>query len=146
MTYLVDANVLVYSTNRGFSAHATAYDWLSAKLAGPVRTAALPWPSVLTFLRVTTNPRLFRSPLTSADSWRRVEHWMAAPAAWVPVPGPNHQAILGEIVAQVSATGNLTADAHLAALARENGLTVASADSDFAKFPGLKWINPLAGD
>jgi hypothetical protein len=104
----------------------------------------LPWPSLLAFLRLVTNPRMYSPPATAADAWQRIEDWLARPAAWVPVPGSRHQQVLGGIVRECRPTGNLVPDAHLAALALEHGLTVVSTDTDFAKFPGLTWLNPVS--
>ncbi|MGD0606677.1 MAG: PIN domain-containing protein, partial [Streptosporangiaceae bacterium] len=68
------------------------------------------------------------------------------PAVWIPVPGPRHQQILGEIFSDRHPAANLVPDAHLAALAREHGLTLVSTDTDFAGFPGITWLNPVVGE
>jgi uncharacterized protein len=140
--YLVDANILIYSTDPGSEHHHAARDWLDTSTAGPPRSVGLPWPSLLAYLRLVTNPRMYSSPASPSDAWQRIEDWLTRPASWVPIPGPHHQRVLGEIVQASQATGNLVPDAHLAALAREHGLSVVSADSDFARFTGVTWLNP----
>ncbi|MBO0802091.1 MAG: PIN domain-containing protein [Nocardiopsaceae bacterium] len=140
--YLVDANILVYSTDAASEHHDAARDWLDEQTAGLPRSVGLPWPSLLAYLRLVTNPRMYAPPADAADAWQRVEDWLSRPATWIPAPGEGHQKALGEIVASARPTGNLVPDAHLAALAREHGLTVASTDSDFAKFNGVPWLNP----
>ena len=88
-----------------------------------------------------------RSPLTAsvapATAWERVNEWLAAPVAWVPQPGPRYQEIVGDLIQTHQVRGNLIPDAALAALAIEHGVTLASTDTDFARFRGLRWENPL---
>jgi len=81
-----------------------------------------------------------------AEAWQRVEEWLARPGAWIPAPGSRHRPLLGEIIENVGPTGNLVPDAHLAALAREHGLTIVSADTDFGKFRDVAWLNPVTGE
>jgi len=144
--YLVDANILVYATDEDSEHHNAARDWLDEHTAGVAKSVGLPWPTLLAYLRLVTNPRIYSPPATFADAWQRVEDWLTRPAAWIPVPGPRHQQILGEIVQEYHPTGNLVPDAHLAALAREHGLTLVSTDTDFARFSGITWLNPVAGE
>jgi uncharacterized protein len=144
--YLVDANILVYATDPGSEHHATARDWLDEQTAGLPRSVGLPWPSLLAYLRLVTNPRMYSPPADAIAAWQRIQDWLSRPASWVPVPGPRHREVLGEIVQGCRPTGNLVPDAHLAALAREHGLTVVSTDSDFAKFSGIAWFNPVAAE
>ena len=141
--YLIDANILVYSTDEGSEHHDVARDWLDERTAGVPRSVGLPWPSLLAYLRLVTNPRMYSPPATSAEAWQRVEEWLSRPAAWIPVPGPRHREILGAIIEASHPAGNLVPDAHLAALAQEHGLTVVSTDTDFARFPGVTWLNPV---
>lgn len=83
-------------------------------------------------------------PLTADDAWQLVEDWLSADLAWVPVPTPRHRSVLRELVSTHQLTANLVMDGHLAALAIEHGVAVYSADSDFARFPDVRWHNPLA--
>jgi toxin-antitoxin system PIN domain toxin len=143
VTYLVDANMLVYATDANSRHNESARTWLDDQLAGHPQTVALPWPTLLSYLRVITSHRVFPNALRAEQAWSQIDDWLDRRAAWVPVPGPRHALLLRELVTTATATGNLVAVAHLAALAQENGLSVVSADTDFAKFPGIKWINPL---
>lgn len=140
---LVDANLLVYAVVEEMPDNARAARWLEERLNG-VDRMGIPWPSLVAFLRVVTNSRVFRAPMDSATAWRQVEAWIACPIVWIPNPTPRHVEIFGKLVTDARATGNLVHDAHLAALALEHGLTVASTDGDFARFSGVRWVNPLA--
>lgn len=142
--YLVDANILVYSADAASDHHEAARDWLDECTAGVPRSVGLPWPSLLAFYRLVTNPRIYSPPATAADAWERIEEWLSRPAAWIPVPGPRHREVLGHIVRECRPSANLVPDAHVAALALEHGLTVVSTDTDFARFPGLAWLDPVS--
>lgn len=139
---LVDANLLLYARDTASSAHPVARDWLEGRLNGSVRVG-LPWQSLVAFVRISTHPRAYERPLEPAEAWRQVEDWLAAPAAWVPAPAGDHATVLGDLVARYGLRGNLVSDAHLAALAIEHGLHLFSADTDFARFTELRWVNPL---
>lgn len=140
---LVDANLLVYAHVRGSREHERARSWLDAQLSGDTRVG-LPWPSLLAFLRLVTNPRVFARPEPIGTAWRQVEAWLGAETAWIPAPTERHAQVLGALLAAANAEANLVPDAHLAALAIEHGLTVCSSDGDFARFRGLRWKNPLS--
>lgn len=144
MTYLLDVNVLVYAYDADFARHDTARAWVESAMNGPPRTVGLPWPTVLGYLRIVTNRRIYDRPASAAQAWDRVEEWLELPSCWIPEPGPRHRTNLGELISAVGATGGVVPDAHLAALARDHGLTVISTDSDFAKYPGVRWEDPLA--
>ena len=139
---LVDANLLIYAHVSTFSQHEVARAWLDERLNG-VAPVGLPWPSLLAFLRLTTNPRVFERPESMPDAWRQALAWLAAERAWIPQPTERHREILGELLAAPGVHANLVQDAHLAALAIEHGLILCSTDGDFARFPGLRWENPL---
>lgn len=140
---LVDANLLLYAANQAAPEHERAREWLDAQLNGTV-AVGLPWPSLLAFVRLATNPVVVRHPVTAAGAWRVVEEWLACEPAWVPSPGSAHQGLVGDFLKAPWMTSRLVPDAHLAALAIEHGLVLQSTDGDFARFPGLKWENPLA--
>lgn len=140
---LVDANLLLYARVRTFSQHASAHAWLDARLSGTARVG-LPWPSLLAFLRIVTNPRAFERPESMTSAWKQVQAWLDVGVVWVPSPTPSHRSVLDELLATPGTQGNLVPDAHLAALAIEHGLTLCSTDADFARFRGLRWENPLA--
>ena len=103
----------------------------------------LPWPSILAFLRLVGNPRLFERPVPLADSWQQVRTWLSAAPAWIPTTTDRHADVLEQLMPEVNRP-DLVPDAHLAALAIEHGLTVCSTDGDFARFPNVRWENPLA--
>lgn len=140
---LVDVNILIYATNSESEHHLPGRDWLDAQLSGSTRVG-LPWASLLAFLRIATNPRAFRSPLTMADAWRQVTSWLSAETTWIPEPTERHAEVISKLLELPGVIGNLVPDAHLAAIAIEHGLTLCSTDGDFARFPGLAWHNPLA--
>jgi uncharacterized protein len=142
--YLVDVNILLYAVNEDASRHRSANEWLSTAFGGPPQSVGLPWPTLLGFVRVITNPRVYPTPIPIAQAWELVEGWLDLAATWIPAAGPRHRQILTVLIDSVRPTANLLPDTHLAALAIEHGLTVVSADSDFAKFDGLNWVNPTS--
>ena len=103
----------------------------------------IPWPTILAFLRLSTNPRAMRHPLAIAAAWDVARGWLDRPNVRVPVPTERHAEILGRVLVAGRASGNHTTDAHLAALAIEWSLELLSADRDFARYPGLRWRDPL---
>jgi uncharacterized protein len=140
---LVDANLLVYAHVSSAAQHRAAHRWLDGKLNGRSQVA-LPWPSLLAFVRLVSNPRVFASPLSVGAAWKQVDSWLDVAVVWVPGPTERHREILRSLLASADFRSNLVPDAHLAALAIEHGLTLCSTDGDFARFPGLRWENPLA--
>ena len=140
---LIDANLLLYAVHQRAAQHEAAAAWLTEQLNGP-RRVGLPWQSLGAFLRISTHPRAFERPLEPGVAWERVTDWLAARAAWIPGPGPDHALLLGELVVRHDARGNLLPDTMLASLALEHGLTVCSTDTDFARFTEVRWTNPLA--
>ena len=140
---LVDANLLIFATNVDAPEHQGAKRWLDEQLSGPTRVG-LPWPSLLAFLRIATNASALRHPLTAMVAWQQVLTWLRPEVVWIPVPGDRHVEIAGRFFEDQFMSSRLVSDAHLAALAIEHGLTLCSTDGDFAKFPGLRWENPLA--
>ncbi len=140
---LVDANLLIYAHINTCPEHAAARGWLNQQINGSA-PVGLPWLSLLAFLRISTNPRVHAIPATIEEACLQVEEWLALDAVWTPQPGDRHATLLMALLrAAPRVTRDLTSDAHLAALAIEHGLTLCSADSDFARFPALRWTNPL---
>ncbi|HEU0190601.1 MAG TPA: TA system VapC family ribonuclease toxin [Mycobacterium sp.] len=139
---LLDANILIYAVDEHATQHRVAAEWLTHQLNGP-RRVGLPWQSVAAFLRITTHPRVFPRPLAPATAYARVTDWLDAPVTWIPQPGAEYNRILGELILTYDVGGNLVPDAMLAALAIEHGVTLCSADTDFARFKELRWENPL---
>jgi toxin-antitoxin system PIN domain toxin len=99
---------------------------------------------MLAFLRLVTNPRVFENPESTRDAWRQVVDWLNCENVWVPQPTDRHRELFGELLTLPGIQANLVPDAHMAALALEHGLTLCSTDGDFARFPGLRWLNPIA--
>lgn len=141
---LVDANLLVFGHVSSFAQHESARIWLDEKLNGTA-PVGLPWASLLAFLRLVTNPRIFDRPEPMAAAWRQVHDWLNQEPVWIPQPADHHARLLGELLAAPGVHGNLVPDAHLAALALEHGLVLCSTDGDFARFPGLRWQDPITG-
>jgi len=140
---LVDANLLVYAHVRSMPQHAAARGWLDARLNGTAQVG-LPWPSLLGFARLVSNPRVFEEPTTIMAAWQQIESWLDCAAVWIPLPTERHREVLGPLLRSTAGRSNLVPDAHLAALAIEHGLILCSTDGDFARFPDVRWENPLA--
>jgi toxin-antitoxin system PIN domain toxin len=141
---LVDANLVLWAHHRAFPAHEHARGWWAETLS-TVPLVGIPWPTTLAFLRISTHPRALERPIELGRAWQVVQGWLARPNVHVPVPTDRHGQLLGELLLGARATGNHTSDAHLAALAVEWGLELCSADHDFARYPGLRWRDPLSG-
>lgn len=139
---LIDVNLLLYATNAYAPQYVVAREWLDRQLNESMRVG-LPWASLLGFLRMVTNARIVKQPLPMANAWKQVLQWLECDPVWVPAPTERHVEVLARLLAEPGVHGNLVSDAHLAALAIEHGLTLCSTDGDFARFPGLKWLNPL---
>lgn len=141
---LPDVNVLLYAVNSSSDQHAVALRALRRGLDDP-RGIAFAWVALLAFLRLATRRGIFPRPLSIEDSLRVIEHWLGHPQARVIHPGDRHAEILGRLLKAAGTAGNLTTDAHLAALAMEHGATIVSFDRDFARFEGVRWALPSAG-
>jgi len=139
---LIDANLLIYAHFTIFPQHARTREWLDTQLSNHVRVG-MPWDSLLAFLRITTNRRSFSNALSIDGAWKQVRGWLDQPSVWIPEPTAQHAEILGELLLESRAAGDLVPDVHLAALAIEHGLTLCTNDRDFARFPKLRWMNPL---
>ena len=140
---LADVNLLVYAYDQGSPQHPRARDWLRERLSGG-ETFAFAWVVLLAFVRLVTNPRVFTDPMSMGEALDLVDAWLAQPCATVLHPGDRHATLLRQLLEPFGTAGNLTTDAHLAALAIEHGAELCSADADFSRFPGLRWTNPLA--
>ena len=140
---LLDANLLIDAVNQDAPLNRRATSWLESALSGQ-ETVRFPWNVLLAFLRLTTRPGLFRRPLPVGTAFDLVASWLDRTSATIVHPGPHHLRLLRELLQPLGAGGNLTSDAHLAALAIENRAELCSSDADFARFRGLKWRNPLS--
>jgi hypothetical protein len=139
---LVDANILIYAEDRISSRHAAARAWWDAQLSG-ASPVCLCWTVLGAFIRIGTNPRVFDRPLAMDQAIARVQSWIDQPCVRIVTPTERHWAVLRKLLRDGQAIANLVTDAHLAALAMEHGCELMSTDSDFARFPGLRWRNPL---
>lgn len=140
---LIDANLLIYAVDSDSVLHRRARRWLEDTLSGTV-TVGLAWPVMLAFLRITTRSGILRRPLKPEAALAYVDSWLRQPYVSAIAPGPNHWPILRNLLKSTGTAGNLTSDAHLAALAIELGSPVYSTDADFGRFPGVEHVNPLA--
>jgi uncharacterized protein len=140
---LVDLNLLLYAVNRDAPHHVKARGWLERTLSGE-ETVALPWIVILGFLRITTHPRVLSRPLSVEQALEVVDGWLSRSNVITPPAGDEHWAVLRPLLADSGTAGNLTTDAHLAALAVEGDCELCSTDTDFGRFPNLRWMNPIA--
>lgn len=135
---LPDVNVLLGAVNEQSSEHEKARVWLEAAFAAPAGVG-LAWVALLGFIRLSTRPGILSAPLDISDALATVRDWIAAPGAQILHPGERHAAILARLLIAAGTAGNLTTDAHLAALAIEHGATLGSFDRDFERFAGLEF-------
>lgn len=140
---LADVNLLLYAFDASSARHRAARRWLEEQLSG-AETFAFAWVVLLAFVRLGTNSRVFEKPLAPDEAFDIVDGWLAQPCATVVHPTERHAAVLRELLEPLGTAGNLTTDAHLAALAIEHGAELCSCDSDFSRFSGLRWNDPLA--
>jgi toxin-antitoxin system PIN domain toxin len=134
---IVDANVLLYAVDSASAHHGEALAWLDSSLAG-AEAVGLAWVALLAFVRISTNPAAFPTPATADDALTQVEGWLDAPAAVVVQPTPRHASLVGALLRESGTAGNLSTDAHLAALAIEHRAEIVSYDRDFARFAGVR--------
>jgi uncharacterized protein len=139
---LLDANILLYATDPTSPLGPRAQQVFVDALNGTQRVA-FPWQTIGAFVRIATNPRASANPMTGEEAWGWVEQWLALDVTWIPPATEATARAYGDLARQLSITVNLVPDAMLAALAIEHGLELWSTDTDFARFPGLRWRNPL---
>ncbi len=140
---LIDLNLLLYAVNTDSAFHRQAKAWLEEVLSGD-EPITIPWVAVLGFLRIATNSHIFPNPLEVTQALGIVDGWLSQPNVQLLSPKMEHWPILRSLLSETGTAGNLTTDAHLAALAIENGAELCSTDNDFSRFPRLNWTNPLA--
>ena len=139
---MLDANVLIYAYRSEEKQHAAARAWLERVFAGP-EPVGLPWQTMLAFMRITTNHRIFERPLPMQTAQRIVAGWLDHPQVHVIEAGAHFFSVLSSLLESAQIRGPLVTDTALAALAIENGATLCTTDCDFARFAGLKWLDPL---
>lgn len=140
---VADVNLLIYAIDEESPGHDGARAWLEETLSG-AEAVGFEWSVLLGFIRVTTHPAILERPLTVEEALAYVDGWLAQPIASIVHPTERHAAVLRELLEQLGSAGNLVSDAHLAALAIEHGAELYSRDNDFARFDGLRWVDPLA--
>jgi uncharacterized protein len=140
---LVDANILIYAYIADYREHDQARLWLDDQLSHAPRLA-LPWTSLISFIRLVTNPRLFQPAVSITAAHDQVRRWLTAPSAWRPEPTPRHADLLGQCLQVPGLRADDVPDAYLAALTIEHGLTLATNDRGFARFEGLRLTNPVS--
>ena len=141
---LPDINLLIYAHNLRSPQHQKALHWWNRCLQGHAGVA-LPWVVILGFVRIATHPKVFDRPMSVADAVGRVEEWLSLPHVHLVHPAQTHFQTWSVLLQRAGTAGHLTTDAHLAALAIERRLILQTTDADFARFPGLKWHNPIKG-
>jgi toxin-antitoxin system PIN domain toxin len=139
---ILDANILLYAYGAASPHHAKAREWLEEAFSG-TEPVGLPWPTLAAFLRIVTNPRLpgFRRSLEEAV--RAVDEWLEQPNVRVLAPSDEHWALFRRMIFEGQAPGPMISDAEISALTIEYGGVLYTTDRDFARFPGLRWTNPL---
>lgn len=141
---LPDVNLLVYAYLREAPWHEPARAWWEECLSGQ-QTIGLAWAVVLGYVRLMSSPEVVQRPIPPADALEDVRAWLARPQVQILQPGGRHVDIMQELLRRSAAASRLTTDCHLAALAIELQAELHSNDADFARFPGLRWRNPLRG-
>lgn len=140
---IVDANLLLYAVNEDAPLHRKAKAWFEDALSGS-EPVGFEWSVLLAFLRLSTRTAIFPHPLGPDEALGLITEWLAQPCATIVRPAEGHLAVLRRLLAPLGVAGNLTSDAHLAAVALEHGAELCSCDADFARFQGVRWTNPLA--
>ncbi len=140
---VLDANILIYAYNSGSAHHVHARAWLEKTLSG-IEIVGLPWQAVSAFLRVMTNSRLPGERFSLPQAAQIVDLWLAHPNVQVLTPSERYWALFRRMVVEGRVAGPLVSDAEIAALTIEYGGMLHTADRDFARFPELRWVNPLS--
>jgi toxin-antitoxin system PIN domain toxin len=145
---VLDANILLYAYDSASSQHAKARAWIEQAFSGAA-PVALPWHTISAFLRIMTNPKLPGERFTLEEAAQLVDRWLEQPNVQPMAPGDGHSGgdhwpLFRQMIVEGQASGPLISDAHLAALTIEYGGVLHTTDRDFARFPGLRWTNPLA--
>ena len=139
---LVDANLLLYAEDQLSPYHDVAREWWDAQLSD-ISPVCLCWTVLCAFIRISTNPRVFKHPLSLDQAILRVQGWLDQPCTRIVYPTERHWAVLQQLLVGGQAVANLVTDAHVAALAIEHGCELISTDADFSRFSKVKWRNPI---
>jgi toxin-antitoxin system PIN domain toxin len=138
---LPDTSILIHAYNQNSPRHERARAWWEDTLSG-AELVSLAWVAMLGFVRITTSRFVLHNPWSVDEALGQVEGWLAQSNVRIVQPTHRHAEVLTRLLRLVGTAGNLTTDAHLAALAIEHGCTLHSTDADFGRFPGLTWVNP----
>ncbi len=138
-----DVNLLLYAVVTAFPQHEAAHTWWEETINSATEIG-LASPAIFGFIRIATNPRVLSPPLPVEAATGYISAWLGQPNISHLIPGPRHIEIAFGLLAGVGTGGNLTTDVQLAALALEYDADIHSNDADFARFPGLRYLNPLA--
>ena len=140
-----DVNVLLYAYDSASPFHTRAASWWRTCLAG-TEPVGLPHVVMFGFIRVSTSARVFRNPLAASDAAGHVRAWLEQPVTDVLVPGSGHTGHVLGLLEALGTAANLVTDAQIAAIAIEHDAVVHTSDADFIRFPGVRWVNPVAAD
>jgi len=140
---VVDANLLLYAYDSAFPGHDASRAWLEKVFSGE-EPVTLPWHSIGAFARIMTNRRLPGNRFSIQEVVEFVDRWLEQPNVRALGPGEQHWLLFRQMLLEGQASGDLTTDAQLAALTIECGGVLHTTDRDFARFPGLRWKNPLS--
>jgi len=140
---IIDVNVLLYIVNPDAEQHLAVRKWWEA-VAASGQPLGFSWLVIIGFIRISTNRRAFYDPLTVQEALAYMDEWLALPNARIVQEANDHWQVVRDLLATVGTAGNLTSDAHLAALAMSHHAAVASCDADFLRFRQIRWENPLA--
>ena len=140
---ILDANILLYAYDNASMLHSKARSWVEDVFSGTT-PIGLPWQTIDAFLRIMTNSRLPGERFSIGEAARIAELWLEQPNVRPLAPSEDHWPLFRQMLIEGQASGPLVTDAHLAALAIEYGAVLYTTDRDFARFPGLRWENPLS--
>ena len=139
---LIDANLMLYAYDSSSEHHNKARIWLEKVLSEP-QPARVAWVTILAFLRISTNRKIFENPFTISEATSIVQEWLEHPILDLLHPTQRHWTILSKLLKDGQANGPLVMDAHLAALAIEHGAKLYTTDKDFSRFDDIQVVNPL---
>ena len=139
---VLNVNILLYAYGAASPRHKEARDWLEKVFSGG-EIVGLPWQTLAAFIRIVTNPRLPGFRRSAEEASRVVDQWLEQPNVRVLVSGDQHWTLFRRMIIEGQASGPLVSDAQLAALTIEYGGVLHTTNRDFARFPGLRWVNPL---
>ena len=143
MSITVDANLLLYASDTSSTFHPRAADLLTRLADGP-EIVYLFWPTIMAYLRISTHPSVFARPLAASEAIGNIDQLLNRPHIRTPSEGEAFWSRYKDLAADVTPSGNLVPDAHVAALMVEHGVgTIWTRDRDFRKFRGIRVLDPF---